>query len=1053
MSGNSEQYEGIEPASHLAGSGLGWGMTRRTLLSAGAILGLAAITQPTERAFAWSSWTNATSGALKKIGMGDCVHEDLVQISYARMLRSHMNDESKPSTLLNPWAGTIGDDARYATIAGDTVDIGEGKQFAGADDLATRLFRENLAYLRIGSFWNDAAANTLADFAYSCYYAQSVPKFSGSNKYEGAWDVGQHIWETNEQNKDSLIGGLDALVQFTMNDRNNFIHGMLSSTANHSDHLAQAEVKRFALQWLGVAYEYARTGEVKATSDVTLEQAQKIFKGFIDTYGQLDANAHNMYVSLKVSDKEASIKLPRRRLRLRALGMMCHTMEDFWCPAHTCRTYHTGGSIPQYSILAFSNYKLQNGSKSPMFGYHIPFDRYAISDSSNSTNWREALTRGDKGGHAGTEKLASVLDDSMSCLENANTYFNTLGMNETIACITQLLEYLYQGTAWDEGVRNWVNTTVMPTYLNDSTGQSYICDAGRRSLHTPTYIIAPIQATKRAYGNSGLSDKYDAMHAAAKSYDAWQRGAHSFYSGEHNTNKSKYIDGGHEGSKIWSDDEGETRLINLVNAIHASFSNLDADEQKKLLVKIGCNGCHGLVSAIGMIEGMLQEFNIDLKGSLRPDTDDVMTKVEAARMFFESGLKDPNAEASPQSASSPGFLAADVAFADEGDGNYVTADMAIDDLVKFDDGSYLIAVRDMDSLATSIMTVPAGAPGIEKLEEDLANLTITYVLETEFEDDPDYCYTVIDIDYTEMEENVSMVTGTVKTVSADKKSLVLDLNGLNDLALAVRDGVTNVPEQGKYICARCAVGASSPEFIGYDELVAPEKLVKVTGPVGMIAGSSMWILANANDADDGYRDYLQIDYGAADVFEMPREGYTATVYYHEEAYGETNGIDESAIASAAAAAGFTNVTAQSDDDDLNDSVDTPGYIEAGEDYGKLNYGNEVIYVANVIEGSNVKPDDDPKPSPSGDGDDTPAGPTPYDPSTDGGNTDGSGSGSNPATTKPNAGGRGSSGSTAKTADPLAGFNGLLSVAAVAGAALTAYSARRVANEKQKADEE
>jgi hypothetical protein len=169
------------------------------------------------------------------------------------MLRRHANDATKVS-LLNPWAGTIqSDNARYATIDGDTVDIGNGKTFADADDLATRLFRENLAYLRIGSFWNDAAANTLLDFAYACYYAESIAKFSGNDYYTGAWDVGQHIAETNKQNEDYTIAGLDALVQFTMNDRNNFIHGMLTSTASHADHLRQSDIKKFALQWLGVA--------------------------------------------------------------------------------------------------------------------------------------------------------------------------------------------------------------------------------------------------------------------------------------------------------------------------------------------------------------------------------------------------------------------------------------------------------------------------------------------------------------------------------------------------------------------------------------------------------------------------------------------------------------------------------------------------------------------------------------------------------------------------------------------------------------------------------
>jgi hypothetical protein len=129
-----------------------------------------------------------------------------------------------------------------------------------------------------------------------------------------------------------------------------------------------------------------------------------------------------------------------------------------------------------------------------MFGYHIPFDRYAASDADNSTNWREALTRG-AGNYKGTETLANVLDGSMDCLNDAHTYFNTLGMNETIACITQLFEYLYEGTAWDDGVRNWIDTEIIPTFF-DADGQSYVCDAGRRSLHTPTFILAPLQSRR-----------------------------------------------------------------------------------------------------------------------------------------------------------------------------------------------------------------------------------------------------------------------------------------------------------------------------------------------------------------------------------------------------------------------------------------------------------------------------------------------------------------------------------------------------------------------------
>ena len=1012
----------------LAESARGWNLSRRSMLSAGALLGMAAIMHPTEEAFAWSSWTNATSPILKEIGMGDCVHEDLVQISYARVLQKYKNGTEHLS-FLNPWAGKLAADKKSATIAGDTVERSTGAAFTDDTDLQARLFRENLAYLRIGSFWNDAAADTLVDFGYSCLKADAVPKFSGSNYYEGAWDVGQHLVETNAQNGI----GLDALVQFTMNDRNNFIHGMLSSTADHSSHLKQAEVKKFALQWLGVAYEYARTGRVTATKDVTQEQAEKIFKGFIDTYEQLDESEHGMCVSLKVSSEEASRKLPRRRMRLRALGMMCHTMEDFWCPAHTCRTYHEGDGVPKNSILAFSNYKRQNGAKKPMFGYHIPFDRYAVSDSKNSgVNWREALTRG-VGDYVGTEKLANVVAEEMrNPLDQANTKFNTLGMNETIDCITKLLDYMYRDIPWDDVVRSWVDKEVMPTYLT-ADGQSYVCDAGRRSLHTPTYVIDPIRAMKRAYRKAGLADKHKAALNAAIDYSSWQRGAHLFYSGEYNKTQSKIIPEDIPGADIWSDKTGEQRLVDLVNKLKDSYSSLDANKQSTLLAQIGCNGCHDMVIALDQVRGMLQEFNIDLRGGLRSENDEVMNQVAKVRAFFAAGLSGQNSKVEAQTSSTNWLHAADVAYADDGDESYVTSNMAIEDFIKLDDGSYLIAVRDMDSLETSVMEVPAGTPGVEKLAEGFANLAITYTLEEDFEGDIDYCYIVTDIDYSDLEEDTYLVTGTVKSVSSDSKKLVLDLNGIQDFELAIRDGISAVPQVGEYICARYAFGKTAPELVDYDVLDDPGTLVKVTYPVEMVAGTSVLLLVGeGGSGEGGSPDYMQIDYGTADVFSVPQEGKYATVYYHDEVYGDTTDVDEYALTSAAAVSGAaggasTNLSAQSADDDNLDDSPTPGYIEAGDDYSRLNYGNDVFHVANVIISTSDDPDNPDDPTPSSDPN------------------------SGSASTKPTS--KASASSTAKTGDPLGGLGGVLSAAAVAGTALAAYSARRVANERRKAEEE
>jgi hypothetical protein len=296
---------------------------------------------------------------------------------------------------------------------------------------------------------------------------------------------------------------------------------------------------------------------------------------------------------------------------------------------------------------------------------------------------------------------------------------------------------------------------------------------------------------------------------------------------------------------------------------------------------------------------------------------------------------------------------------------------------------------------------------------------------------------VTEIDYSESVEGVYLVTGTVASVSAGRKSLVLDLNGISEFELECGSVLSRVPAVGDYVCARYAARASSLELVDYDELDAPGELLKVTYPVAKVAGSRMWLLTNGgvSNTSDGYRNYLQVEYDMADVRSAPREGYYATVYYHDEAYGDVTGIDESALATAAVGAGFGGVSAQEPDDELTDSADTPGYIGLGDEYDDLNYGNEVFHVANVIAGTDEKADD----TPARTDDDAAPPPVPTDPvPSNEGNTDASTTSSTKA----------SGSATPKTGDSLLGVGGMVSAAAAAGAALAAYSARRAENEKE-----
>jgi hypothetical protein len=215
---------------------------------------------------------------------------------------------------------------------------------------------------------------------------------------------------------------------------------------------------------------------------------------------------------------------------------------------------------------------------------------------------------------------------------------------------------------------------------------------------------------KWAYRKMGLAQNHADMLAAVRGFDAWQRGAHLFYSGKYNTDQSKYVTFGNEGDSIWEDAVGEARLISFVEKVHEGYSGLEPGVQDALLSKLGSTGCHDMMVVLGLVGGMLQEFNIDLRGSLRSDDDSTMTLLAKAHAFFLSGLSGQGAKKKAKSLQARSFVGAQIAFADEGDASFATENMAFEDYVQLDDGSYLIAVRDMDSLETSIMSVPSGTP-------------------------------------------------------------------------------------------------------------------------------------------------------------------------------------------------------------------------------------------------------------------------------------------------------------------------------------------------------
>ncbi len=184
---------------------------------------------------------------------------------------------------------------------------------------------------------------------------------------------------------------------------------------------------------------------------------------------------------------------------------------------------------------------------------------------------------------------------------------------------------------------------------------------------------------------------------------------------------------------------------------------------------------------------------------------------------------------------------------------------------------------------------------------------------------------------------------------------------------------------------------------------------------------------------------------------MPREGAVVTVYYHDEAYGDKTDVDEYALAAAQYAEEPEVVALGDKNDELTDSADAPGSLDLGEgEHASLTYGNEVFHVANVI--TDAEETIGAPSLPGGDGN-KPSQPAPTTNNTTSSSATAPGAGGSGTPAAPTSGAHTTTRSTTTTPatdDRLFGLNGLLSAAAAAGVALTAYSARCIANEHREA---
>ena len=444
-------------------------VSRRAFVSAvGAALAAGVALKPDE-AYAWNSYNSKISGPAYSFGgLADCVHEDITQIAYAYALHKICRDKGTrtidkkrrngstyemkvpdfPGGLLNPWRPhSEGPNGQAPCFQEEDL---EGDGMNNYDPLPNSMYAENVAFLRMGAFWNDSACDSIADFMYNYARKDNIEQ-PDKKTYDNVYDVACHMLKDQKKESEWMQGS--ALIRFSMGERASFIHAMQAFQPDATTPLPQGLCRQMMLQWLGVAWEYARTGNPDgiAVEGLRQDQCRTIFDAFIDIYhqcyktwgwkdshndedlvcenwpledllakhgnkgdyqkyghpGSLKQKEHYGYGGpnpLNIREMECrSIPLPERFLRLRALGMFAHTIEDSWCASHCSRTYPTADDKSlKYQIVGFNYYYRQKGSGSGSKNRHSPYDQvcevdlknksWANSDFENKNNLRQILT-------------------------------------------------------------------------------------------------------------------------------------------------------------------------------------------------------------------------------------------------------------------------------------------------------------------------------------------------------------------------------------------------------------------------------------------------------------------------------------------------------------------------------------------------------------------------------------------------------------------------------------------------------------------------------------
>ena len=529
-------------------------------------------------AYGWGSFFGENWGVVTP------VHEDITQAAYSRLAKMLLGPQGAAFSIQDSGEPrTYDSGSLWLSNSGEYQDSGvvATALSAGAPKSNLELMRatndaeyaERVKFLRIGAFWNDQAANNVFDWGYAFARRNDVAKYP-KTEYATAYDVGEHLQLTLDQNYSR------AMVRMSMNERGEFIHSMLVAQPGNGSkftYMTQEQTKEFVMQWLEVVYKFA------SGQENTLNAEQKKLLTFIDPYGQRSSGSGSGFADMKLTEDQA---------RLRALGSMCHTLEDSFNPAHTIRSYYQGGDgdVGFGTILAFGDYSAQGN-------FHMQWDSLAGTDSS----LRKELVN-----NTGNFTTAMKYQTTNNIGEKVQS-FRTLGLYNAWDAAYTLMQRFAEGQSWEE-LKPWLEESVFKTHFKPD-GNSYIYDTGRRAADAGTFEIQTIfirDAIKRSFaGKTEMiklaeeldKTKYDFRNMSAKVYNY-------FY----NTKEPKYF------YHTPYEKENRQLILNMLDQMRRLVVGATPEQRRIIREEWDTLERTFLQNRVQMLGGLAQEMSFDLMG-------------------------------------------------------------------------------------------------------------------------------------------------------------------------------------------------------------------------------------------------------------------------------------------------------------------------------------------------------------------------------------------------------------------------------------------------------